>query len=288
MKTGQRSAYAARIERGIAYIEAAVAQGSTPTLGDVARAAAMSDYHFHRIFRIMTGETVTEAITRIRLGASLPALDESIGDATGKSGYATSQAYACALKTNTGATPSLLKDDHAARMSVANALAKPARPGDASAIRIEIASFEPLKLMAIRNVGDYRELNNGYGLLFETLGTMVPPDAIIGIYGIPHDDPREVPHEQCRFDCAFRLDRAVEPTGELNVIELAGGGYARMDHLGDFDLIHDAIDALYAWAIAEDQMVDERPLFIHYLDDPDVVPPESQRAQIWLPLMGRD
>jgi AraC family transcriptional regulator len=139
-------------------------------------------------------------------------------------------------------------------------------------------------VMAIRNVGDYRELNHGYGLLFETLSGLVSPEAIVGIYGIPHDDPREVPLDQCRFDCAFQLDRAVDAAGDLKSIDLAGGEYARMDHKGDFDLIHNAIDALYDWAIANNHMVDDRPLFIHYLDDPDEVPPEEQRAQIWLPI----
>jgi AraC family transcriptional regulator len=285
MKTGQRSAYATRIERAIAFIEGAAADGETLSLGDVASAAAMSDYHFHRVFRLMTGETVADAITRIRLGASLPALEQSISEAAGKSGYATSQAYGRALKGKTGATPTELKDNEEARAMASEALANPAQSGgSAPPIRIEIASFAPLKVMAIRNVGDYRELNHGYGLLFETLSGLVSPEAIVGIYGIPHDDPREVPLDQCRFDCAFQLDRAVDAAGDLKSIDLAGGEYARMDHKGDFDLIHNAIDALYDWAIANNHMVDDRPLFIHYLDDPDEVPPEEQRAQIWLPI----
>jgi AraC family transcriptional regulator len=285
MKTGQRSAYATRIERAIAFIEGAAADGETLSLGDVASAAAMSDYHFHRVFRIMTGETVADAITRIRLGASLPALEHGIREATGKSGYATSQAYARALKGKTGATPSELKDNEEARAMASNALANPAQSGgSAPPLRIEIASFAPLKLMAVRNVGDYRELNNGYGRLFEMISGLVSPEAIIGIYGIPHDDPRDVPRDQCRFDCAFLLDQPVAAEGDLQVVELAGGDYARMEHMGDFDLIHDAIDALYHWAIKNDRIVDQRPLFIHYLDDPEEVPPEEQRAQIWLPL----
>jgi AraC family transcriptional regulator len=286
MKTGQRSLYAVRIERAISFIETAAEQGETPALGDVASAAAMSDYHFHRIFRLMTGETVADAIGRIRLGASLPELEKGIGEATGKSGYATSQAYARALKGKTGATPTLLKANEEARAMAGETLAKPAAASDGSAppLRIEIASFEPLRVMAIRNVGDYRELNQGYGRLYGLLGERALAEAIVGIYGIPHDDPRHVPPEQCRFDCAFLLDQSVEPEGDLKGIELAGGDYARMDHLGDFDLIHDAIDAVYEWAITHDQMVDERPLFIHYLDDPDEVPPAEQRAQIWLPL----
>jgi AraC family transcriptional regulator len=289
MKTGQRSAYATRIERAIGFIEAAAAEGETVALGDVASAAAMSDYHFHRVFRLMTGETVADAITRIRLGASLPVLEQGISEATDKSGYATSQAYARALKGKTGATPTMLKADEEARAMAGKALASPAASGgDAPPIRIETASFAPLKVIAIRNVGDYRELNNGYGLLFETLSGLVSPEAIVGIYGIPHDDPRDVPLDQCRFDCAFQLDQAVPPEGDLKVIELAGGDYARMDHLGDFDLIHDAIDTVYDWAMSHDRMVDERPLFIHYLDDPDEVPPEEQRAQIWLPLAKGD
>jgi AraC family transcriptional regulator len=285
VKAGKRSQYANSIEKAVSFIERAASNGESPALGEVAKAAAMSEYHFHRVFRLMTCETVADAVTRIRLGVSLPALDQGIIEATGKSGYATSQAYARALKGKTGETPSLLKGDRDARAMAGATLASPAgHHGNSPAMRIEIASFEPLRVMAIRNVGYYRELNQGYRRLFEIISELTSPEAIVGIYGIPHDDPRDVPPGECRFDCAFALDCAIEPSGDLRSIELAGGEYLRMNHQGDFDLIHDAIDSLYDRAIAIDRMVDLRPLFIHYLQDPDEVVPEERRAQIWLPI----
>ena len=86
MQASQRTRYAERIERAIALLERSAGAGEPPALTDLAAAAAMSDYHFHRIFRVMTGETVGAAITRVRLGGSLPMLDESITAAAGHSG----------------------------------------------------------------------------------------------------------------------------------------------------------------------------------------------------------
>jgi AraC family transcriptional regulator len=65
---------------------------------------------------------------------------------------------------------------------------------------------------------------------------------------------------------------------------LAGGDDARMYHAGDYDLIHRAMDALYHWALSEQEIVGDAPLFIHYLDDPDEVAVDDQRAWVYLPL----
>ena len=53
MKPDQRSRYATRIERAIALLERSLVKGDVPSLADLAAEAAMSEYHFHRIFRLM-------------------------------------------------------------------------------------------------------------------------------------------------------------------------------------------------------------------------------------------
>ena len=287
MRERQRAASAERIERAVRLIERRNPMGEPPSLAEMAAEAAMSEYHFHRIFRLMTGESPAEAVTRVRLGQSLPALGHSgIGEATGLSGYASSQAYARALRNETGASPGELRDDAARREALAARLARPERPGDGVALTIEVASFEPLRLITLRNVGAYEELNSGFGRLFGLVMEQVQPDAIAGIYGLPDDDPRFADPTACRFTCALATGAAGEPTGELGEVVLAGGRHAVLAHRGDFDLIHARIDELYGWAIANDEAVRAAPLFIHYLDDPDEVPPEDQRAVICLPLEG--
>lgn len=292
MRRQQRANYADRIDRAVRLIEDRTSAGEAPDLAELAEVAALSEYHFHRMFRLMTGESPAAAVTRIRLGHSLPALaDRGIGAATERSGYATSQAYARALRASAGASPGELRTDGDLRAEVAASLARPGRAGAESEpppLSIEVVSFEPLRLLTLRNVGAYEELNSGYGKLFELLMEQLGPESIEGIYGLPDDDPRDTAPEDCRFTCALATGAAGGARGELVERTLAGGRHAAMHWRGDFDRIHNAIDALYLWALDAKEEIGAAPLFIHYRDDPDEVPPEDQRAVVYLPLRNGD
>jgi DNA gyrase inhibitor GyrI len=78
-----------------------------------------------------------------------------------------------------------------------------------------VISVEPLRLLAIRNIGGYAELNAGYTRLFDLVLAQLPPEALQGIYGVPHDDPRFTEPENCRFACALAVGDAGDATGEL-------------------------------------------------------------------------
>lgn len=285
MRYGQRAHYAQRLDRAIALLEQRVATGDAPLLADLAAAAALSAYHFHRIFRLMTGETVGEAITRVRLAGSLSALaDGGVAAGAGQSGYATTQAYARALKSATGASPAALGRDPALVEQLAGRLSAPAGAED-SALRIEIVELAPLRLLAVRNVGAYEELNGGYGRLFGMVLDQMAPENLQGIWGIPLDDPRFTPADECRFTCALDTGGLGQAAGDLEELHLPGGPHARLFLQGDYDLLHDRIDAIYATLISQDMAVGDGPLLIAYLDDAEDVAPADQRAEIHVPLM---
>ncbi|WP_039331435.1 AraC family transcriptional regulator [Novosphingobium subterraneum] len=284
MKPDQRSRYATRIERAIALLERSLATGEVPSLADLAAEAAMSEYHFHRIFRLMTGEAPGAAITRARLAGSLPALSaQGISAATGQSGYATSQAYARALRATTGQTPSALGSDPQSLSNTAKALGEP-RSDPQSALRIEIVELAPLRLLAVRNVGAYSELNRGFGRLFELALAQLGPESLQAIWGMPHDDPRYAAPEACRFTCALDTGGLGTPGGDLEERQIRGGPHLSFFATGDYDDLHGLIDTLYAELLARDLELGEGPVLINYLDDADEVAPPHQRAHVYLPL----
>ncbi|MGV3510556.1 MAG: AraC family transcriptional regulator [Novosphingobium sp.] len=284
MKPDQRSRYVTRIERAIALLERSLALGEVPSLADLAAEAAMSEYHFHRIFRLMTGEAPGAAITRARLAGSLPALSrEGVGAATGQSGYATSQAYARALRAATGQTPTALSQDPHSLGRTAKALGEP--PADPqSALRIEIVELAPLRLLAVRNIGAYAELNCGFGHLFELVLAQMGAENLQAIWGMPHDDPRHAAPEVCRFTCALDTGGLGKPGGDLEECQIPGGPHLSFFATGDYNALHGLIDTLYADLIARDLLVGEGPVLINYLDDADEVAPPHQRAHVYLPL----
>lgn len=287
MQPRQRALYADRIERAIALMQRRIGQGEAPSLAELAAEAAMSDYHFHRIFRLMTGEAPGAAITRVRLAGSLPALVEGgVSAGSGQSGYATAQAYARALKATTGETPTALGRDGAKVEQLALHLSRPLSDAatQAAALQIEIVELAPLRLLAVRNIGAYAELNTGFGRLFELVLAQVAPESLCGIWGLPQDDPRFTPPAACRFVCALDTGGEGGAIDGLEELGLAGGRHLRLFAQGNYDLLHERLDALYIVLIERDLPLGDGPLLIHYLDDADEVAPSEQRAEVYLPI----
>jgi AraC family transcriptional regulator len=287
MRPSQRQAYADRIDRVVRYLENREAERGLPSLSELAKVAAMSEYHFHRIFRLMTGETVADAVRRLQLARALPKLatGSALPHAADESGYATPQAFTRAFKQQSGSTPRSALTTEGGLVAVEAKLRLPQQTGDTPALRVEVVSVEPFRLLSVRNVGDYAELDGGFSHLFDLVLAQVSPEALRGIYGVPHDDPRSTPAGKCRFDCALAVGETGVAISELNELFLGGGDHARARHLGDYDQVPASIDALYAFVMDElGREIHDGPLFIHYLDDPEEVPEAELRSDLYLPI----
>ncbi len=281
IKPSQRQIYADRIERVIDHLQN-TDPGETPDLEALASVAALSPFHFHRIYRLMTGETVADTIKRIRLARAVPALDRSIAAATDASGYATSQGLARALKAETGHTATQIRRSVDIRQSLEAAMRRPDLT-DAPMV-IEIVATEPLTLTALRNTGPYPELNGVYNRLFELVFSELPMEALRGLYGYLHDDPRITPAKDCRAEVAVDVGGQGALIDDLYRIDVPAGRCARLCHLGDYDTIQPSVDALYAAVIDAGEIVADQPMRFHYLDDPEAVEAADLRADIYLPL----
>src|SRR3954471_22370328 len=55
------------VARGARFVRVRARAGETVHLDDVAQAAGASVYHFARLYRSITGETVGAAVTRLRI-----------------------------------------------------------------------------------------------------------------------------------------------------------------------------------------------------------------------------
>lgn len=276
--------YSARIERAIARIEEGAATKDWPDLSQLAEAAAMSEFHFHRVYRLLTGETPQKTLSRARLGGSLPALRgiDGVMAATEVSDYSSSQSYARALKALTGATPTQLRENPALFNEVVDTVMRPVE--GSSELAIEITELSPLRLVAVRAVGDYEQLNLGYFRLFDLVLAQIAPEQVTGLYGIPYDDPRDIPAQDCRFDCAISTSVEVEPQGDLCAVTTAGGPALKLRIPGDYNLVHAALDHLYRVAIALNLELDEAQPLNFYHHDPEEVPVDQLVTDIHLML----
>ncbi|GAA0126985.1 AraC family transcriptional regulator [Clostridium sp. CTA-19] len=98
------------IQMAIEYMEEHILQGIS--YEDVAKQVHMSNYHFHRIFSMITGITANEYIRKRRLsiaGQELIMSDNKVIDIAFKYGYETPESFTKAFTRFHGVTPNVAK-----------------------------------------------------------------------------------------------------------------------------------------------------------------------------------
>lgn len=291
MKSQTRNRYLQRIDRAVALLEDAVNAGTElPDPARLAEAAHLSPFHFHRVYRALTGETPGNTALRLRLLRALRLLADPaqpVTDAALAVGYETPQAFARAFRQAFGDTPSALRGDPA-RLAAAIEHCRRA-PADmrqpAPPLQVEVTSVEPFRVIALRNRGDYADLDQAYVRLFGWAAEQGLVERIAGIYGVPHSDHRDTPPVDFVFDSALAFDVPVEPAQELFALELGGGTWARLRHVGNYDGLDALTETLLAtWLPDSGYELRDAPLFHHYLDDPEQTPEAMLRSDVYLPV----
>lgn len=292
MKTVTRNDYLRRIDRVVALLQQTVIESTElPELEELAQAAHLSLFHFHRVYRALTGETIGRTVARLRLLRALQLLSDpelAVTDAALAIGYETPQAFARAFRQAFDASPSELRVQPA---RLASELARLSRaPVDeampTSLLQVEVVSLEPFSLVATRNTGDFAALAVAYEALFGWAAEHGLIERIAGIYGVPRQDRRDVPAAECEFDCALAFEGEVAAGGGTISLILGGGQWARLRHVGPYAGLESLTDALLAhWLPGSSYVLRDEPLFHHYLDDPEQTPEAVLRTDIYLPVM---
>jgi AraC family transcriptional regulator len=293
MKTSTRNAYAQRIDRVVERLQQAVAQGGeVPDLAELATVAHLSPFHFHRVWRALTGESVGGTVARLRLLRALHLLADPqavVGEVASAAGYATAQAFARAFRDATGASPSELRGQSERILATIARLEKPPRDEVATqaALQVEVVSVEPFEVVALRNRGAFADLDQAYGRLFVWAAEAGLVECIIGLHGVPLADHRDVPPADLEFDCSIRLSAIADPPSPLRLARLGGGDYARLRHVGSFVALEGLVDRVLAeWLPISGYALRDAPIHYNYHDDPEVVPEALLRTDIFVPVAG--
>lgn len=277
------------IERAVSYMSDETRLGNTPALEAIAKAAGLSKYHFNRVYRLATGETPQETLTRFKLARAAEQLknpDTSVTEAAFSVGYGSSQSFAKALKRVLSASASTIRTDQERLTNAIETLIVPqtSEGTERSDLMVEIAQIEPFQAVALRTDGTYPSLNVIYATLFEAAGD---PAIVQAILGRPYGDIGGDDHSELRFDCALKLTEGIEHLpGEIVRSDVHGGVYLLTRHIGSYEELPDAIDRLYLTALSQDGVrIAEDPLLFHYLDDPETVDEADLRTDLYLPLI---
>ncbi len=269
--------YQRRVGRAIQYLEQHL--DGDLSLPELAEVANFSPFHFHRVFRALTGEGVAEHVRRLRLeraAARLRTTSRSVLEIALEAGYQVHESFTRAFEAAFHMTPSHYR---AERSFLAPSIAA-ADPPETSA-RVE--RIGPLTLVRLRHKGPYGDV----GQTFERLAAWVGAHRLFGTWtqglGISYDDPEVTPPEHLRYDAAFTVPRAMSGEGEIQGLELPSRDYATAVHMGPYSGLAVAYAGVMRWWLRYgDGELSDAPALEFYLNQPGRTAPESLLTKICL------
>jgi AraC family transcriptional regulator len=258
-QTDNRIRYIARINRAIDFIDTNLDQELT--LDQVARFSGFSEFHFHRIFSNIGGETFGRFVQRVRVERSAIMLandsKKSITDVAYACGFSSSASYSRLFKDFFSCTPSQWRSGEVQNSRISIVQGKnyhiestPPKDIHISSLynrsmnsfewkitlkgeefsRIRIESYPEREIAYIRHIGPYVNNEPLFCSLFEKLFRWAVPRKVITEdtrnYCIYHDDPAITDPEKLRLSVGVDIPAGTEISGEVGRMVLPRGEYA--------------------------------------------------------------
>ena len=282
MKNITYNDYVQRINKVVAYINNHLDE--TLDLKTLSNEAALSDFHFHRIFKALKGEAIGGYITRLRLEATARLLRYTaltIEEIAFNIGYETPASLSKAFKKQYGISPTEYrtnKDTYIMKKEIINpnlALKAP-----------KIVTLEPKNLIYVALTGAYGSLD--YGKAYEQLWAVIKAQKLFtkGIESIciSYDDPKITEGSLQRSDVCLAIHKSATPQEEVSCKTLAGGKYAVFFYQGSYENLSQVYDTAVRWVIDHEYTLREEPFFEKYLNDARRTPKEKLKTEIYIPI----
>ena len=273
--------YQDRIFRVIDHIYAHPA--ADLSLDELADMAALSRFHWHRVFRAVTGETLADAVRRIRLGRAahwLISTDWPMGQVARSCGYPNLQSFTRAFAESHGLTPAAYRK----RGAMVPSAALPAK-GDHPMLPVTIKSLPARRLAAMPHKGAYPNIGASFEKAGAVFATRHLTDQIQGMIGVFLDDPSATVEHELRSHAGIIVADDFQIPAPLNEVRLPAGRHAVMVYKGHYAGLSAAYDYLYGtWLPGSGQDVGVDPVFEHYLNSPADTSPEDLLTEVCLPL----
>lgn len=304
MKQETRSFYEAAVERTVVRIVGMLDEAIDLTA--LAHGAALSPFHFHRVFRGMVGETPLEMHRRLRLERAASQLLRSHAAVTTlafDAGYETHEAFTRAFRQAYGESPSAFRQNaqEASRPGRPPQIHLAARSGihfsptaNLPAIRfvkgeiamnVTIEDMPALRVATVRHLGPYNRISEA----FERLGQIAGPAGLLRegaiMLAIYHDDPETTPAEQLQSDAGITVLQSAPLPHGLDEKTLALGQYARATHLGPYATLGDTWARFMGeWLPASGKRVGSGSSYEVYRNNPSNAAPDELRTDLYLPI----
>lgn len=299
--TGTNLDYRKRICAAMNFISAHLDRDLS--LDEIAAAAAFSPFHFHRIFKVVVGETVAGFTKRLRLEQAANRLvaepDIDITTVAHEGGFSSSQNFARAFRQRFGTTPTdyrrskhghkVRNDGNAASLraeyharDLAENLLDPERR---DAMNATIKELPDQHVAYVRRLGPYGKETCGqaFGALMQWAGPrgFAATGTMLGVYW---DNPEVTAPEKCRVDACITVPEGTQPEGEVALQTLTGGPYAVCGFEVTGDSFQQAWEDAFAWLVENGHECGDKPCFELYHNDGSQDPEGRWIFDICIPL----
>jgi AraC family transcriptional regulator len=283
------------VERALAYI--AKHLEAPLTAADIARAAHLSEYHLHRVFREAVGETIGRFVTRRRLETAALRLayetDRTISDIALCSGYSSASNFSKAFSAHFGVSPSRVREPSSVLPGAVRRLASrhdrsfdptelytlpPERPADerraiarAWSERVRFEELPARSFACLAGPG-------GYALdgLTETWSELIDRGRQLGLiptqevdaWGVARDSPDVTASERCRYDACIPCATSALLRPPLARTEMPAGRYAVFHWQGAADALSEGYREVYSCWFPESGVAPaDLECWDHYVND---------------------
>lgn len=252
------------------------------SLDALADVAALSRFHWHRVFAAMTGETCAQAVRRIRAHKAahwLVQTDWPVPVIARRSGHRSVRSFARAFRAQYGVTPA------AFRAAGVPGDFELLRTGRLKMVEYEIKEMPSRRLAALPHRGSYSDIGGAFQQVAAVFNARHLWPEARGMVGVYHSDPSAVPEAELRSHAGIAVAAEFDMPEVLEELVLPAGAHAVMLYKGPYAGLPAAWEALYGKALpASGRLPAESPSFELYLNDPTEVAPEELLTEICVPL----
>lgn len=289
-------AHRPEIERALRFIAAHL--DAPITVADVARAARLSEFHFHRVFHAAVGEPIGRFITRRRLEVAALRLayepDRSVTDVALSSGYSSASNFSKAFAAHFGCSPSQVRSPErglpVAIGKLTSRYGKDFRPEDlytlapevgrderrreaaAWSARVRFETTTGLDFACLAGPGGYElaDLERTWSELIACARQLGICEGDVDAWGVSHDSPLITAPELCRYHACVPCPPALPLPPPLFRGRMSEGRYAVFHYAGEVSGLTAAYRSIYSCWFRESSLSpdDFTPLERYVTDEP--------------------
>ena len=260
-RSAQENLYLQRINAVIAHVRENLKEDLS--LDVLARVAGFSPFHFHRIFKSITDETINDMVVRLRLeraAALLRATPQlSITEAAFECGFKSVSVFSRLFKKQYGFNARQwdrqrpLKNSKNGQVSDRFPRYTLEHLSDFAAqdeFKVQLRSLPEQQLAYIRVYDSYSKFSQvveAYYRLIEWYRQRGGRLEQTTLYGMSQDDPEVTPLRLCRFDWCLKVPPDWEAEGDVSVMDFPACQVATIRCVGDLRQEYRAIQYLFRY-----------------------------------------